>query len=215
MECENFKLSVRESATDIRVEPETVNETENQRLPPTESHPPSAVVAGPSSQPSSQKEPSAVARRATAHTPEDDGVEPSAGRSDDEIERENMGTDRILQKPFSEQATDGTDPIAGTEAWVNRSIQERRSEFLPHAKVKRPHNPWILYVRTYNGAARKMLGHIEARHVIRILSQSWRMESANLRARFFALADTEKIRHEQAFPYYRLHYRFSPRPALE
>lgn len=110
-----------------------------------------------------------------------------------------------LEKPLSELSnSEGSDPMTKITSYANRSIECRHEEAKLVGRVKRPHNPFILYRMAFKGAAlMKDLPHYKVSSVV---GQSWAMESARVRDQFVELAANERDLHAQAFP----DYKFNP-----
>ncbi|KAI1121328.1 hypothetical protein F5Y10DRAFT_288633 [Nemania abortiva] len=106
----------------------------------------------------------------------------------------------VLDKPISEMAADMPEIIPfDIDAYVLRGPEERMSR----GKIGRPLNPFLLYRKTWNGHARKLsqaTNHNDQAEVSRILGDSYRKETPEVKARFQALYLVEKAMHQQHFP---------------
>lgn len=97
-------------------------------------------------------------------------------------------------------------PIKDTEAWVNRSREERQKEATKDSFVKRPLNSFILYRSAYADRAKSFQKSGNHQIVSSLAGESWAMEPPEIRKQFDKLAKTDRENHAKAFP----EYKFQP-----
>ena len=114
---------------------------------------------------------------------------------------------KTLTGPLSELTKDMTNiPIKDTEAWVNRSVEERREEAKKDNFVKRPSNSFILYRSAYADRARAWEKSPNHQKISSLAGESWALEPPEIRKQFDAWAKIERDNHAKAFP----EYKFQP-----
>ena len=96
--------------------------------------------------------------------------------------------------------------IKDTEAWVNRSVEDRREEAKKDNFVKRPSNSFILYRSAYADRARAWEKSPNHQKISSLAGESWAMEPPEIRKQFDAWAKIERDNHAKAFP----DYKFQP-----
>ena len=96
--------------------------------------------------------------------------------------------------------------IKDTEAWVNRSVDERREEAKKDNFVKRPSNSFILYRSAYADRARAWEKSPNHQKISSLAGESWSLEPPEIRKQFDAWAKIERDNHAKAFP----EYKFQP-----
>ena len=96
--------------------------------------------------------------------------------------------------------------IKDTEAWVNRSVEDRREEAKKDNFVKRPSNSFILYRSAYADRARAWEKSPNHQKISSLAGESWAMEPPEIRKQFDAWAKIERDNHAKAFP----NYKFQP-----
>ena len=97
-------------------------------------------------------------------------------------------------------------PIKDTDAWVNRSVEDRREEAKKDDFVKRPSNSFILYRSAYADRARAWEKSPNHQKISSLAGESWAMEPPEIRKQFDAWAKVERENHAKAFP----DYKFQP-----
>ena len=97
-------------------------------------------------------------------------------------------------------------PIKDTEAWVNRTVEDRREEAQKDNFVKRPSNSFILYRSAYADRARAWEKSPNHQKISSLAGESWGMEPPEIRKQFDAWAKIERDNHAKAFP----DYKFQP-----
>lgn len=114
---------------------------------------------------------------------------------------------KTLSGPLSELTKDMTNiQIKDTEAWVNRSVEDRREEAKKDNFVKRPSNSFILYRSAYADRARAWEKSPNHQKISSLAGESWAMEPPEIRKQFDAWAKVERENHAKAFP----DYKFQP-----
>ncbi len=100
-------------------------------------------------------------------------------------------------------------PIVDIEAYVNRSVEERRKEVddgkIP-GKVKRPMNSFMLYRKAYQNRTKNWCLQNNHQVVSQVCGDSWPLEPASVREQFNEWSRIERINHQNAHP----GYKFSP-----
>ena len=121
--------------------------------------------------------------------------------------KKNTVKTKTLSGPLSELTKDMTNiQIKDTEAWVNRSVEERREEAKKDNFVKRPSNSFILYRSAYADRARAWEKSPNHQKISSLAGESWAMEPQEIRKQFDAWAKIERENHAKAFP----DYKFQP-----
>lgn len=166
-------------------------------FPPPENQ---LLVAQPCPPQSTQQEPVAVPQLGTTSLSEDPTSSKTRCKKNASAEKKNL----ILEKPWSElPIAEGSDPRAEIEKYVNRSLERRHLEAESDGKVKRCLNAFVLYRKAYSGVAKAAgLQSFPAK-----AAEIWASESASVRDQFYALANTERLLHKQAFPDYKYVFR--------
>lgn len=114
---------------------------------------------------------------------------------------------KTLSGPLSELTKDMVDiPIKDTEAWVSRSVEQRRQEAEKDRFVKRPSNSFILYRSAYAERARAFQKSANHQIVSSLAGESWAMEPLEVRQQYDTWAKRERDAHAAAFP----EYKFQP-----
>ncbi len=114
---------------------------------------------------------------------------------------------KTLSGPLSELTKDMINiQIKDTEAWVNRSVEERREEAKKDNFVKRPSNSFILYRSAYADRARAWEKSPNHQKISSLAGESWALEPPEIRKQFDAWAKIERDNHAKAFP----DYKFQP-----
>jgi hypothetical protein len=112
-----------------------------------------------------------------------------------------------LDAPLSELTKSSSIPIKDTNAWVNRSIEERHAESARKlGKVPRPMNSFMLYRSAYAERTKQWFMQNNHQHVSKVSGRSWAMEPQEIRNQFDNWAKIERANHQLAFP----NYKFSP-----
>ncbi|KAJ9157769.1 HMG box protein [Pleurostoma richardsiae] len=115
-----------------------------------------------------------------------------------------------LDKPLSELTKDWTTvPVVDIEAYVNRSVEERRREVQSGktpGRVKRPMNAFMLYRKAYQTRTKDWCLHNNHQVVSQVCGQSWPLEPDEVREQFNEWARTERLNHQMAHP----DYKFTP-----
>lgn len=124
--------------------------------------------------------------------------------------KKNTVKTKTLSGPLSELTKDMTNiQIKDTEAWVNRSVENRREEAKKDNFVKRPSNSFILYRSAYADRARAWEKSPNHQKISSLAGESWAMEPPKIRKQFDAWAKVERENHAKAFP----DYKFQPQTA--
>lgn len=115
-----------------------------------------------------------------------------------------------LTKPLSELTKDWDHlPIVDIEAYVNRSVEERRKEVetgkIP-GKVKRPMNSFMLYRKAYQGRTKDWCLQNNHQIVSQVCGDSWPLEPDHIKEQYSEWARLERSNHQNAHP----GYKFSP-----
>lgn len=197
--CKNFKVSVPEFRTLIKIEDDIPD------LPlDLESDPTQALQ-----EPSAGQEPTATPEPARA----------SLLRQRRKQHRHDIANAKAArmaaflataEKPMSEQASgDGPDPVEQAVTFARRPVTQRREEAEAAGKIKRPLNEFMLYRMAYLNAVKEMHELDNAGEASVYLGLSWGIEPGSVRDRFADLAAEEVALHRLAFP----HYKFMPRRA--
>ncbi|PQE06379.1 HMG box protein [Rutstroemia sp. NJR-2017a WRK4] len=115
-----------------------------------------------------------------------------------------------IEKPLSELTKDIEEvPVIDVEAYVNRSVEERRREVeegKSQGKVKRPMNSFMLYRKAYQNRAKHWCLGNNHQVVSQVCGDSWPLEPDEIREKYTELARVERINHQNAHP----GYKFSP-----
>lgn len=115
-----------------------------------------------------------------------------------------------LEKPLSELTRDWTHiPVVDIEAYVNRSIEERRREVEDGkcpGKVKRPMNSFMLYRKAYQNRTKDWCLQNNHQVVSQVCGDSWPLEPDSVKEQFSEWARIERQNHQNAHP----GYKFSP-----
>ena len=112
-----------------------------------------------------------------------------------------------LEKPLSEVTKELTDiPVKDTEAWVNRSFEERRTEKRPDGSIKRPSNSFMLYRSAYTERCRELEKSKNHQDISSIAGASWAIETPEIKNQFEEWAKVERENHQKTFP----DYKFQP-----
>lgn len=115
-----------------------------------------------------------------------------------------------LDKPLSELTKDWKHvPVADIDAYVNRSVEERRREVeegkIP-GKVKRPMNSFMLYRKAYQNRTKDWCLQNNHQVVSQVCGDSWPLEPEEVKEQFNEWARIERQNHQNAHP----GYKFSP-----
>jgi hypothetical protein len=120
----------------------------------------------------------------------------------------------VLYEPLSGLAKDMKLPVEDIEAYVNRSVQERREEVEgskdPH-KVKRPMNSFMLYRKAYQNVAADWSFQVRTNGgnhgiVSQVCGDAWKLEPESIKNQFAEWARVERLNHRKANP----DYKFTP-----
>jgi hypothetical protein len=120
----------------------------------------------------------------------------------------------VLYEPLSELAKDMKLPVEDVQAYVNRSVQERREEVeeskVPH-KVKRPMNSFMLYRKAYQNVAADWSFQMRTNGgnhgiVSQVCGDAWKLEPESIKSQFAEWARVERLNHRKAHP----DYKFTP-----
>jgi hypothetical protein len=123
----------------------------------------------------------------------------------------------VLYEPLSGLAKDMKLPVEDIEAYVNRSVQERREELeeskAPH-KVKRPMNSFMLYRKAYQNVAAGWSFQMRTNGgnhgiVSQVCGDAWKLEPESIKDQFAEWARVERLNHRKAHP----DYKFTPSQA--
>ena len=85
-------------------------------------------------------------------------------------------------------------------AYVNRSTATRRAQVAYGDRPKKWLNPFDLYLKAYRPRAADLAKTNSPQVLTTLVGKSWKMESADLRARYTAWGETEKANHYIAHP---------------
>ncbi|KAH6635793.1 hypothetical protein F5144DRAFT_600581 [Chaetomium tenue] len=108
-----------------------------------------------------------------------------------------------LPGPFSKLTEFEHIPLFDTESFVNRSVKTRQMEPKPRkSRIPRPMNAFMLYRKCYLGRAEAFCKKLSVNQssYSSVLGASWKLETEEVRDRFFALSRSEKQKHREAFP---------------
>lgn len=116
--------------------------------------------------------------------------------------------EKLLIKPLTEHADLAHIPLKDMESFVSRSVAIRHTEAgLSNLKSKRPSNIYLLYQIACRERAyawkRAHLNELPSGYDSRwstIISRSWALESSSVKAKYQALAETDRENHDKAFP---------------
>ena len=112
-----------------------------------------------------------------------------------------------LEKPLSELTKELTDiAVKDTEAWVNRSFEERQGEKRADGSIKRPSNSFMLYRSAYTERCRELEKSKNHQDISSIAGASWAIETPEIKNQFEEWAKVEREHHQKAFP----DYKFQP-----
>lgn len=115
-----------------------------------------------------------------------------------------------LERPLSELTKHWTHvPVADIEAYVNRSVEERRREVEDGkcpGKVKRPMNSFMLYRKAYQNRTKDWCLQNNHQVVSQVCGDSWPLEPESVKEQFSEWARIERQNHQNAHP----GYKFSP-----
>lgn len=112
-----------------------------------------------------------------------------------------------LTAPLSVLTKDMSVPVRDIEAWVNRSVEERRKEVEKrNGYVTRPMNSFMLYRSAYAERTKQWCLQNNHQVVSSVSGESWPMEPEEVRNQFDEWAKTERSNHQAAHP----NYKFSP-----
>jgi len=118
--------------------------------------------------------------------------------------------DVILQAPLSVLTKDSETPLRDMEAWVNRSVEDRRAEVTKANKIARPMNRFMLYRSAYAERTKKWCDQNNHQIVSKVTGQSWKkLEPKEIKDYYDRLATIERENHQRAFP----EYKFAPAKA--
>ena len=97
---------------------------------------------------------------------------------------------------------------ADIEAWVNRSIEERRHEVDvdKNHKIKRPMNAFMLYRKHHQNRVKLRFSHENHQIVSAVCGQGWAQEPKEVIEQYNEWARIERDNHARAFP----DYKFTP-----
>ncbi|KAL4811198.1 hypothetical protein BDV18DRAFT_6707 [Aspergillus unguis] len=113
----------------------------------------------------------------------------------------------ILPGPLSQLTKHMTHiPIKDMEAYVNRPLQERRSEVTKKNKVPRPMNSFMLYRSAYTDRTKEYFKQQNHQVVSSAAGNSWNQETPEIRQKYERLSLIEKQNHMSAHP----GYKFTP-----
>jgi hypothetical protein len=129
------------------------------------------------------------------------------------VKKDKVKTERRtarLDRPLSELTKDWTHvPVVDIEAYVNRSVVERRREVedgkFP-GKVKRPMNSFMLYRKAYQNRTKDWCLQNNHQVVSQVCGDSWPLEPESVKEQFNEWARIERQNHQIAHP----GYKFSP-----
>ncbi|ROW15253.1 hypothetical protein VPNG_03100 [Cytospora leucostoma] len=108
-----------------------------------------------------------------------------------------------LEKPLSELTNYAPEPLRSIESYVNRPTEERLMEARAQGKTPRPLNAFILYRKAYNAHSKQFRKQNDIATISHVLSDSWRLETQEVRRRFFESAKTDSANHYLAHPDYK------------
>ncbi|SZF00148.1 unnamed protein product [Blumeria hordei] len=137
-------------------------------------------------------------------------LEPKRGK------KGSTSLDRVakLEKPLSELTKHQTQiPLIDIDAFVNRPIEERRSEVVRSkmpGKVKRPMNSFMLYRKAYQNRAKGWCSQNNHQVVSQVCGTSWLYEPSAVKDKFNEWARIERLNHQIAHP----EYKFSPNKSV-
>ncbi|KAF1817369.1 hypothetical protein P152DRAFT_387830, partial [Eremomyces bilateralis CBS 781.70] len=101
-------------------------------------------------------------------------------------------------------------PLRDIEAWVNRSIEERRAEVAKRkGYVARPMNSFMLYRSAFADRTKEWCTQNNHQVVSSISGESWPLEPPEIREQYNEWARIERVNHQNAHP----NYKFSPSKA--
>lgn len=116
-----------------------------------------------------------------------------------------------LERPLSHCARDFANiKVENIEAYVNRSLDERRREAGVAGKIKRELNPFLLYRKAHKSVAEELIrttsndsSHINPR-ISKLCGISWKhLEPPEVKTQYESWSKVEKERLKEAFPDYR------------
>lgn len=118
------------------------------------------------------------------------------------------GSVSVVAGPLSELTKNMTHiPVRDMEAWVNRSIDERRREVSrKNGKIARPMNSFLLYRSAYTERIKEYCAQKNHQIVSKASGESWGREPPEIRDLFESYAKIERKNHEEAHP----GYKFTP-----
>lgn len=98
-------------------------------------------------------------------------------------------------------------PVRDMQAWVNRSLEERKAEvFKKKGHVTRPMNSFMLYRSAYSQRTKAWCTANNHQVVSSVSGASWPMEPETIRSFYNDLSKIEREKHSAAFP----NYKFQP-----
>jgi hypothetical protein len=116
----------------------------------------------------------------------------------------------IPEKPLSELTDSESSGLVEVTKFVNRSVEQRQLEAQVAGKIKRPLNPFMLYLKAYHDLAALKNKETAVGTTTQFVGHSWVIEGDSVKQAFFALAATDKSLHRQAFPSYKFRARREP-----
>ncbi|KAK7989237.1 hypothetical protein PG989_009552 [Apiospora arundinis] len=114
-----------------------------------------------------------------------------------------------FDEPLSEMCKRVTEvQDADIEAWVNRSIDDRRREVEAdkNHKIKRPMNAFMLYRKHHQNRVKLRFSHENHQIVSAVCGQGWAQEPKEVIEQYNEWARIERDNHARAFP----DYKFTP-----
>lgn len=97
-------------------------------------------------------------------------------------------------------------PVKDTEAYVNRSVEDRLNEMEKKTYITRPMNSFMLYRSAYAERTKAWCAQNNHQIVSSVSGESWPMEPNEIRNQFDEWAKLERQHHQEAHP----NYKFSP-----
>lgn len=107
-----------------------------------------------------------------------------------------------LQLPLSELIDDLDHQLDEIRQFVHRVPEDRTCKGKLSSEIKRPLNCFFLYKKAVRAFAKSLFLGSNQNTLSRLIATSWHIETADVKKRFKALAETEKYNHKKAFPNY-------------
>ena len=115
--------------------------------------------------------------------------------------------DFTMPGPISLLGKDSSTELFDIEAYVNRSMEERKLEYPEGFGIKRPMNCFIMYRKVYQERIKEYAKENNHQHISCLVTSSWKQESSELRDKFAEYAQIERENLQKAWP----DYKFQPK----